>query len=84
MKTLKRVLVGVAIVLVVLLVALQFFLGPMVKSAVVNLGPKLAGIPITVAGVKTSLVPGYAEINDLVIGNPPGFKTATPSGSDRS
>lgn len=75
MKILKRTLIVVVLVVVVLLLVLQFLLGPIVKKTVEGIGPKVAGVPITVAKVHTSLVRGYAEIDDLVIGNPPGFKT---------
>lgn len=75
MKKRYRVALIAGIALGLLFLVLQFALGIIVKTAVQGLGPKLAGVPITVAHVKTSLVRGYAEISDLTIGNPPGFKT---------
>jgi uncharacterized protein involved in outer membrane biogenesis len=75
MKTWMKMLIGVVVVLVVLVVALTLFLGQIVKGAVNTVGPKALGVPISVGSVNAGLLSGRFGLNDLVIGNPEGFKT---------
>lgn len=75
MKKLLKVLIGVGVVLTVLLVMLALFAGHIVKSAVNTAGPKVLGVPISLKGVNVSLLSGSFGLDELVIGNPEGFKT---------
>ncbi len=70
-----------ALVLLALLAAgaavLAANLGSIIKAAVVAEGPKILGAPVTLASVSISPLSGDGEIRELVIGNPPGFKSAS-------
>ncbi len=77
-RTLRRVVVGVIVVVAVLLVCLQLFLThmtPVVKSAMETFGPKITGAPLTLEKVSFSLVAMRFEMTGLVLGNPEGYKT---------
>ena len=71
----KKVLIIVGIVLVVLIVVVQFFLGGIVKTAIETAGPQIAGVPMTVEKVGINPLGGSVNVKALVIGNPEGFKT---------
>lgn len=75
MKRWMKVVMGVVIGIVVLLVGLTLFGGYAVKGAVNTAGPKLLGVPVSVQHVSLGLFTGRFQLNDLVIGNPDGFKT---------
>ncbi len=75
MKFVKRLLVFILVLIVLALAALFFFAGPIVKSAVVKSGPAVMGVPVSVDKVDISLLKGDVLLQNLVIGNPKGFKT---------
>ncbi|MCX6993849.1 MAG: AsmA family protein [Kiritimatiellaeota bacterium] len=75
MKRLLKVVIGVVVVLAILLVALAVFAGHIVKGAVNTAGPKALGVPMSLKGVNVNLLNGNFELDELVIGNPEGFKT---------
>ncbi len=56
--------------------AVSLWLGRGVKLAVERYGPAFVGAPVTVGAVVLAPWSGRGAINDLVIGNPPGFKGA--------
>ncbi len=77
-RTLRRIVVGVIVVVAVLLVCLQLFLThmtPVVKSAMETFGPKITGAPLTLEKVSFSLLAMRFEMTGLVLGNPEGYKT---------
>lgn len=45
-----------------------------VAEAVRNIGPKLTGTPVTLESVSIKLFRGRFELNNLVVGNPPGYQ----------
>ena len=47
----------------------------LVKNAIETQGSKIAGVQMSVGGVKISALDGQGELSNLVIGNPPGFKS---------
>ncbi|MDE2027770.1 MAG: hypothetical protein KGK03_04690 [Candidatus Omnitrophica bacterium] len=75
----KKILLIIAIVLlafiIVIGIAVGFYLGPIVKLGIESIGPKITKVPVTVAAVDMSLLTGSAEIKNLVVGNPQGYKT---------
>lgn len=75
MKRLLKIVIGVVVVLVVLLVTLAMFAGHIVKGAVNTAGPKALGVPITLKNVSVNMLSGHFGLDELVIGNPEGFKT---------
>ena len=74
----KKVLLSLVIVLIVLIVAggivASFFLGPIVKTGMETVGPKITQVSVRVDAVNLSLLTGSAGIKNLVVGNPEGYK----------
>ncbi|MDE2292740.1 MAG: hypothetical protein KGL53_11720 [Elusimicrobia bacterium] len=60
---------------VVVTVALH--IGPIVKTAVETVGPKVAGVSVRLDSVAVSPLAGSVTLKGLVVGNPPGYKTPT-------
>lgn len=75
MKWVKRILIVLVVLIVIVVVAVTFFLGNIVKSGVRTAGPKVMGVPVTLADADISVFSGKVKLKDLVIGNPEGFKT---------
>lgn len=75
----KKVLLIIGASLVVLLVvvvgAIALSLNTAIKVGIETLGPKIAGVPITVKKVKLSPLSGKGSLHGLVVGNPKGFET---------
>ena len=74
----KKIILGVAVGIVVLLVIgviiVGVFLGDIVKVGMETVGPKVTKTTLTVEGVNVSLLGGSAGVNGLVLGNPEGYK----------
>jgi len=74
---LARRLIRLALALAVLIVALGvvalFLLGPLVKTAVNTVGPKLLGVPVSVQDVAIHPLGGSIRLSDVLIGNPKGY-----------
>ncbi len=75
MQVLKKVLIGIGVVLVVLIVAVTLFLGPVIKAGVETIGSQVAGVEMTLEKASVNLLTGNVKIKGLIIGNPDGFKT---------
>ena len=75
MKILKKVLIGVVILLVVVIVAIALFLGQIIKTGVETVGPQVAGVTMTLDKASVNLLKGDVNLKGLIIGNPEGFKT---------
>ena len=75
MKVLKKVFIGIGVVLVVLVVVVALFLGPIIKGAVETVGPQVAGVEMTLEKAGVNLLTGNVKLKGLIIGNPEGFKT---------
>jgi len=75
----KKILMTIGIILVVLILALTvgvtIFIGPIIKSGIETIGPKITQVPVTLDAVDVSLLSGRAAIKGLVVGNPTGFTT---------
>lgn len=78
MKRLRKAivaLVALAVVLIVVaLVAVTFFMGPLVKSAVAVAVPEIAGVEAELAEADVSIWSGEIDLKGLKIGNPEGFE----------
>ncbi|HTY86330.1 MAG TPA: hypothetical protein VMB80_02605 [Candidatus Acidoferrum sp.] len=74
----RKIFLTIIIVLAVLIVAggitMSFFLGPIVKTGMETVGPKITQVSINVEAVDLSLLTGSAKIKNLVVGNPEGYK----------
>ena len=74
----KKIFTTVAIVVIVLIVALVIVfssLGRIIKTGVQTVGSQVTKSQITVDDIDLSLLGGKLVIDNLVIGNPEGFKT---------
>lgn len=74
----KKIVTFVGVILVVLLIAavgIGIFIGPIIKTGVETLGPKITQVPIKLDGVDVSFLSGSAAIKGLVVGNPEGYST---------
>jgi len=67
---------GIALVALAVagLIVTVVFLNGIVKTGVETVGPKIAGVPITLDKVNIHLLTGSAKVENLVVGNPPGYK----------
>jgi hypothetical protein len=74
-KRVLRTIVVILIVFLALAAVLAAFLGPIVRTAVNAAGPRVLGVPVSVAGVRVNPLTGKAALRRLVVGNPPGFST---------
>ena len=78
-STTKKVLVGVAIVLILVLAGgvwwFSHSLDSLVASAIRTFGPEITGVSIQLDGVTIEAMDGRAALHGLVVGNPPGFST---------
>ncbi len=66
---------GLILLVIVALVAVGIFIGPIVKTGVETLGPKITQVSIKVDAVDVSLLTGTAQVKGLIVGNPEGYKT---------
>jgi hypothetical protein len=76
---LKKILIGVGALVVVVVAAVALLmsnLDSIVKTAIEEVGSKVAGVPVRVSAVKISLTEGRGTLQGLTVGNPAGFKTA--------
>ncbi|MDE2491484.1 MAG: AsmA family protein [Elusimicrobia bacterium] len=64
----------VAVLLLVAIGALSLFLGRIVKAGVEAAGPRVLGVPVTLASATIVPWSGRGTLRGLVIGNPPGFR----------
>lgn len=76
----RKILIGVAVLIVVVAGAVFFLwsnLDSLVKTAIEDVGTKVAGVTVKVDKVHISLTKGTGTISGLTVANPPGFKAPT-------
>lgn len=75
----KKLFKWFGILVVLLIVALVcvtlFWLGPVVKTSLETIGPKVTGVDVKVERVAIFPLRGIANVHGLFIGNPDGFST---------
>ena len=64
------------IVVVLLVLGVGLFSGPLIKHVVNKVGPRLLGVPVTLQSASFNLFAGQLKLQGLHIGNPEGFKAA--------
>jgi uncharacterized protein involved in outer membrane biogenesis len=74
-KTLFKIVAGLAIVLIIVLVIGVLNLDKGIKAIVETVGPELTQSSVTLDDVDLSLTSGEGSLKGLVVGNPSGFKT---------
>ena len=70
---LVRLLVGIVVVLAVLVLVLQFALGPIIKEAAERGGPMMLGTRVDVTNAYTRILSGVVRLEGVVVGPPEGF-----------
>jgi len=75
MKSAKRIFIILVMVLAAILLAAMLFLGPLIKTAVEKGAPAMMGVPVTLDRPGINLLAGKISLNNLVVGNPEGYKT---------
>ena len=66
--------IGVLLVIMAIAIGIGLYIGPIVKIALEELGPKVIRVPIKVDAVNLSLLTGSAKVKGLFVGNPDGYK----------
>ncbi|MBF0511740.1 MAG: AsmA family protein [Candidatus Omnitrophica bacterium] len=74
-KILFSSLMGLLVIIVVAAVGVGFFIGPIIKLGMEQVGPAIIQTPIKVTSVDVLLWAGRISIKGLVVGNPSGYKT---------
>lgn len=77
MRRLLFALAGLGVLAGAGALTLSLMFGPAVKAAVETLGPRVAGVPMTLRSFTASPFTGGVRLRGLVVGNPPGYKTAS-------
>jgi len=75
----KKLLIAVGILVLLVVIAVVVVAsqaGSLIKDGVETYGPDITGTSVTLSGVDISLLSGNASINNLVVGNPKGFKSS--------
>jgi len=75
MKWIKRIIIVVVILLVVVGVALTFYTGQIIESALPRVGSKALGVDVTLDSARVYPLRGKANLKGLMVGNPEGFKS---------
>lgn len=74
----KKILIAGAVLVVAVVAVLVLTvsnLGPIVKKAINEVGPKITKTKVNVDDVNISIFSGEAKITDFLLGNPTGFKS---------
>ncbi len=74
LKILYTVLSVIAILLIVVVIAINLFADSAVKIAIESAGTKALNVGVTVDSVDLSILAGKLGFQNLVINNPPGYK----------
>ncbi len=74
-RGLIKVGIGLVVVVVVLAIAALFFLGPLVKTTVNTVGPKVLGVPVNVKHAAIYPLSGSLRLEGVTIGNPEGYSS---------
>jgi uncharacterized protein involved in outer membrane biogenesis len=74
-KILIRILIGILALIVVVALAVHFFLDGAIKRGVETVGPRLTQTDVKLKSINISILSGFGSIKELVIGNPEGYKS---------
>lgn len=74
-KSMKKILFWIGAGLIIALLACSFTLDLIVARAIESIGAQLTGTHVEVGSIDVSLYAGRAEIEDLLVANPAGYKT---------
>jgi uncharacterized protein involved in outer membrane biogenesis len=74
----RKLLIGIVVLVLILVIAVVVIAsqaGNLIERGVETYGPEITGTSVTLSDVDISLLSGHASINNLMVGNPKGFKT---------
>jgi uncharacterized protein involved in outer membrane biogenesis len=74
-KLILRVGIGLLVLLILAVLAVNLFLDGAVKHGIETIGSQLTQVDVKLDAVKLSLLSGSGEIKGLVVGNPNGYST---------
>lgn len=74
-KTLKKIIIVLVLILVGLVFFLRYFGGATIKQAVNTGGPMVLGVPVSLQDAKLRPLAGHVYLAGLHVGNPEGFQT---------
>ena len=74
-KKLLKIFAILALLGVIALVAIGFFLGPIVTKGVNTMGPKITGTKVELDGASISPLTGSGTLKGLFVGNPEGWES---------
>jgi uncharacterized protein involved in outer membrane biogenesis len=74
-KWILRIGIAGVVLLILVVVAIGFFLDAAIKTGIETFGPKITQVEIKLESVGLSLLSGGGKIKGLVVGNPTGYKT---------
>ncbi len=72
---LPKIILSIIILIVLIVVITIVYLDNIVKAAVDSAGTQALGTPTSIKAAHLSLLKGTVKIDDLIIANPPGYKT---------
>ncbi len=75
---LKKILIFVAVLAVlgvIALVAIGFFINPIITKGVNSIAPKITGTKVELASTNVSMLTGGGHLKGLFVGNPEGWKS---------
>lgn len=75
MKRLKWISLSLLALLILLILIVNYGMGAIVKTAVEEAGPSLAGVQIKLEKTHFRLLQGIIQLSGFELGNPEGFKT---------
>jgi hypothetical protein len=74
-KPILIVAISLVILFIIIVIAIGFNLGPIIKIGMEQIGPKVAQVSIKVDSVDVALLTGSATVKGLIVGNPQGYST---------
>jgi uncharacterized protein involved in outer membrane biogenesis len=82
-KWILRTVAGLVLLLAVVLVAVAFSLGAIVKRGVEKIGPSATQVEVKLRSAEVWLLTWRVQLNGFVLGNPPGCKTPSAIAVDK-
>lgn len=76
-KIFVRLLIVLFIILILCVLAVNFFLDGAVKRGIETVGPTLTKVDVKLDSVSLSLLSGGGRLKGLIIGNPSGYRTTS-------
>jgi uncharacterized protein involved in outer membrane biogenesis len=76
-KTILKIAAVLAVLLILVVVGIGYFLDSIIKSSIETVGPKIAKVEVKLDAVSLSVLSGSGKIKGLLVGNPEGFKTTS-------